>query len=721
MWTAFFRISLVLFAALIGVGLLLYGDRTSKEYFSKNLKTRNRLQTLQTSFYALEGEILRNGSYLYYSYDRINQLLEKIEKLIQTLQKSPDIDTAYHRQTLAELKTLRKHVNQYVEKIQSYLTVNASLKNSAIYIPTLQLRAFKVFNTQRPKDRKILLLLARINASIFLARNAQDIDFLSDIKSYVLSLDNLIRELHEGAQRRLLETLRSHLQQFIGGFPLYIRLFDSLMHNGLIEETDTIFHTYQRESTKELNVINRTTRLLLSLYLFSLAIVIYFILRTYRENRKLRRLKNELEQALVTDALTRLGNRLAYHRAQKAMKHPVLLLFNIDHFKHINEFYGTSIGDAVLVEVGRKLNTLTPESIHASLFRMGGDDFGVLFEQGNCHMELISLVRSYHEQLNTLSVTVEGLDIDISLAIGASDKSDWLFETADMALKHAKNSQRKRYAVYTPELDNREEIAKNIRILRRIREAIDQRKLIPYFQPICARESGSIVKFEALARIELDGGRHILQPYSFIHTASEAKLSGEITLNILRETLRIARDYPYGFSVNLGAEDIANTEDRERIISLLEENRELCPRLTFEILESEEIRDYDLAAEFIRTIKHFGCSIAIDDFGSGYSNFEKILLLDIDLLKVDGSLIRRIDRDRHSELVVQTILDFARHAGWKTVAEYVHSKAIFDKVSAMGFDYIQGYYIGKPSRDLKPHLARYTPPNTYSSSDTESK
>jgi EAL domain-containing protein (putative c-di-GMP-specific phosphodiesterase class I) len=173
---------------------------------------------------------------------------------------------------------------------------------------------------------------------------------------------------------------------------------------------------------------------------------------------------------------------------------------------------------------------------------------------------------------------------------------------------------------------------------------------------------------------------------------------------ILQKTLEIAQHYPFEFSVNLSAEDISSTEDREEIIRLLTQHRDLCGRLIFEILESEEIKDYEVTTEFISTVKGLECRIAIDDFGSGYSNFEKILLLDIDMLKVDGSLIRRIDRDRHSELIVRTILDFARLAGWETIAEFVHSKAVYDKVVGMGFDYIQGYYVGKPSPDLQKHL-----------------
>jgi diguanylate cyclase (GGDEF)-like protein len=703
MRAAFFRILLAVAAAMAGIALLLYGDRALQEYFRKNLKVRNRFQSLQTALYALEGEVLRNGAYLYYNYDRINKLLDRIETLLTSLREDREIRSSYHRKSLRMLEELSRKFRNYVRKVQGYLTINASLKNSFIYIPTLQLRAFRIFDPTREEDRDVLLLLSKINASIFLARNAQDIDFLDEIKNYRTTLDDLIARF-DGPKRKLLRTLEQHLQLFIDYFPASIQYFHSLMTNDLIRETERISSNFREEAGAELRAINQNTRILLALYLLSLAVVIYFILRTHRENRYLRKLRNELETHLVTDTLTGLGNRLAYRKRKSRMNRPALILANIDRFKHINDFYGSSIGDGVLKEVGTLLKEITPPELNATLYRMGGDDFGILFERENSSMEMISLLRNYQEKLRDCSVKVEDLTIDLSFALGGSEKSDWLFETADMALKAAKSSQRKRYALYHRELDNREEIARNIQALRRIRSALVERRVIPYFQPIRETEQGHIRRFEALARIELDEGRHTLQPYSFIHAANEAKLSGEITLNILESTLEMARRYPFEFSVNISAGDISNREDRDGIVDLLERHRDLAPRIILEILESEEIRDYELTAEFITTVKRLGCRIAIDDFGSGYSNFEKILLLDIDILKVDGSLIRRIDRDRHSELIVRTILDFARHAGWETVAEYVHSRPVYEKVKTMGFDYVQGYYIGKPSRELQRHF-----------------
>jgi len=702
MRTALFRIILAVLAAAAGVALLFYGDHAVKQYFNQNLESRSQLQSLQTTLYALEGEVLRNGSYLYYSYDRINHLLSKAEKSLQALEHNPHLQTPFHRTTHSELRKLKRKFRIYARDIQRYLTVNASLKNSAIYIPTLQLRAFKIFDTRNRQDREVLLLLSRINAAIFLARNAQDIDFLSHIKERAKELERLTPET-EGARRRLLTTLQSHLEQFITSFPVYIHYFNTLLKNDLLKETESITLTFQKEGAQELEVLNKTTWILLILYLLSLIIVIYFIVRTYRENQHLRNLKNELERTLVSDPLTGLGNRLAYRRKKHFLKHPTLILVNIDRFKHINDFYGSTIGDAVLKETARELSHITPHTLHASLYRMGGDDFAILFEREDGPDDLTELLAEYQRKLHDFSIDLDGLAIDVTFALGASEKSDWLFETADMALKAAKRSQRKRYMLYTSQLDNRAEISRNIQALRNIREAISQGSLIPYFQPIYHRESGRIDKFEALARIERNGGKEILHPYSFIHAAKEAKLSGEITLEILRKTLKMLQNYPYEFSVNIGAEDIANREDRERIIHLLEQHRDLCGRLIFEILESEEIRDYEATGTFISTVKRMGCRIAIDDFGSGYSNFEKILLLDIDMLKVDGNIIRRIDHDRHAELIVRTILDFARHAGWETIAEFVHSKAVYDKVMELKFDYIQGYYVGEPSSDLQKY------------------
>ena len=119
-------------------------------------------------------------------------------------------------------------------------------------------------------------------------------------------------------------------------------------------------------------------------------------------------------------------------------------------------------------------------------------------------------------------------------------------------------------------------------------------------------------------------------------------------------------------------------------------------KLIFELLESEEIENYSQVEEFINTVKSYGCKVAIDDFGSGYSNFNRILNLNIDYLKIDASIIKNILNDKTSETIVKFIIDLTRDMNIKTIAEFVHSKEIFEKVKELGIDYSQGFYISEP-------------------------
>lgn len=126
----------------------------------------------------------------------------------------------------------------------------------------------------------------------------------------------------------------------------------------------------------------------------------------------------------------------------------------------------------------------------------------------------------------------------------------------------------------------------------------------------------------------------------------------------------------------------------------------IANRVIFELLESEGIESFDAVNEFIRNIKKTGAMVAIDDFGSGYSNFVYLSELRVDIIKIDGSLIKNIDKDTQAQIIVGTIIKFANQLNIKTVAEFVHSESVRQKVIEMGIDYIQGYHIGKPISDI---------------------
>ncbi|MFA7609853.1 MAG: EAL domain-containing protein [Sulfurimonas sp.] len=130
------------------------------------------------------------------------------------------------------------------------------------------------------------------------------------------------------------------------------------------------------------------------------------------------------------------------------------------------------------------------------------------------------------------------------------------------------------------------------------------------------------------------------------------------------------------------------------------ERYDIGSKIVFEIVESEYIEKFEDVMRFIAKVKKYNCKIAIDDFGTGYSNFEYLIKLKADYLKIDGSLIKNIDKDKNAYIVVSTIVDFAKKLGMKTVAEFVESEEIFNIVKNLGIDYSQGYYFCEPKKDL---------------------
>ena len=149
-------------------------------------------------------------------------------------------------------------------------------------------------------------------------------------------------------------------------------------------------------------------------------------------------------------------------------------------------------------------------------------------------------------------------------------------------------------------------------------------------------------------------------------------------------------------SVNISSFDIENIKSRRKIIQLLKENKDLTSRLTFEILEDENIIHMNDIKSFIEEVKSYGVKIAGDDFGIGYSNFSRLMIFKPDYIKIDGSLIRNIENDKYSLDLVKTIQSFSENQNIKTIAEYVSNENIFKIVKEIGIDFSQGYFLGKP-------------------------
>ncbi len=183
-------------------------------------------------------------------------------------------------------------------------------------------------------------------------------------------------------------------------------------------------------------------------------------------------------------------------------------------------------------------------------------------------------------------------------------------------------------------------------------------------------------------------------PGEFMDIAKKSKIYTELSRAMIKKCFEQLLSVKYPITINISTEDILEPRVSQFILRNLKKHN-FGNYITFEIIESESINGEIKVKNFIKKVKSYGCKIAIDDFGSGFSNFEQLLALEADYIKIDGSLIKNIIKDKNSEIMTRTIISMAKELNVKTVAEFVSSQAIFDKVKSLGIDYAQGYFIDR--------------------------
>ena len=418
-----------------------------------------------------------------------------------------------------------------------------------------------------------------------------------------------------------------------------------------------------------------------------------------------------LLETLYTDRLTGLPNRARLLEDRKTPGQETLILLNIDSFKEINDFYGYQCGDAIIKGFADNLQAFLkglPACENALFYKMPADEFAISIRKVMGLEVLEECLRSLSAFASARLFKWEEQDISLNVTMGAADTAsnpeepqqagEDLLAFANMALKIAR-SQRRNYWIYDHRLRVREKYEQNLLWAKRLKTALQERRIRPHFQPIFNNGTGQVEKFECLVRL-LDEQGQPVSPNRFLHMGKRLRLHRYITLLMVEQVFEAFKDQPYEFSINLSYEDIADTDTTEFIKGKLVEYG-IAERAVFEILESESIENYEQVRGFMAELQDLGCKIAIDDFGSGYSNFEHLLRLNVDIIKIDGSLIRNLNSDPNAAIVAKGIADFARKLNMRTVAEFVHSDSVQRKVKELGIDYSQGYFIGEPEPELR--------------------
>ncbi len=419
-----------------------------------------------------------------------------------------------------------------------------------------------------------------------------------------------------------------------------------------------------------------------------LIIIFGFILNTRRKNIQLK------EQ--YTDSITGLPNRVKLINDINQSTTPSLIILDINNFKTINNLYGLNVGDSLLRDFGKKVKQHIGDEY--PIYRLGGNQFAILSEMGRLNEKPDESIKILLSNIQNSNYHIGNVDINITLTAGISrNEREFLIPRAEQALQKAKDSN-KDYALFESTTENTEQHRENLLWAQKLNTALADDRIIPYFQLITHNKTNKKDKYEALVRL-IDEDGEVIPPFFFLETAKSTRQYATLTKVMIEKTFQTIGDQDISISINLTVEDI---RDKKTIKFFKEKlnKYQVAKKVIVELTESEGIESYSEVATFIKEIKELGCRVAIDDFGTGYSNFTHLIHFNVDYLKIDGSIIQNILKDKNAEIVAITLVDFAKQLGIETIAEFVDSEEILKKVTEIGIDYSQGFLLGKPQSTL---------------------
>ncbi|RZV18470.1 EAL domain-containing response regulator [Aliarcobacter butzleri] len=403
----------------------------------------------------------------------------------------------------------------------------------------------------------------------------------------------------------------------------------------------------------------------------------------------------ELKELFV-DKLTNLPNRNRLKKDLNQTDDVLMAFFDIDGFLTLNDLFGEEIGDGILVELSYKLKEHFPANEY-SVYKLDVDKFVVVaVNSGKSVEEFYKYTKSFINKIENQSFLVNENEIDINLTVGVSHANGALaYKYAQRTITYARTKLRK-IMIYNDSFNIHQSFENNIKWLKQLKNGFKENKFQAYFQPIVDTQTKEIYKYEALIRYIDENGNEV-GPYNFLDIAKKTKQYPNIIKVILKDALKLIKEKNKRVSINISYADISNKNTTKYIYDFLTaQSIEHTKLLSFEILESEEIVDFEEVSRFISEVKKFECIVGIDDFGAGYSNFHLLSKLKISFIKIDGSLIQNIHNSKDLEIIVRTISNIAKEFNVKTVAEFVANEEIYNKVKELNIDYSQGFYFDKP-------------------------
>lgn len=620
----------------------------------------------------LEYKLLKNYIYAYNNNDDISQTINKLQDSFQKYINSKVLKQDKYKFLNTQLKNTKKIIENNIYNIEIFMRLDASIKNSLVYLINLD------DHLVHTKNIEFAAKASKIVESFLYVKRLDDLSFLD--KSYILKADLARTE----KEKVFLLRFNIHTKFLAKQYPKFLNISKKIRDNQILESLNTLNKQFSKVAQNDVKQLKKFAFILFIIFILNFAYMIILLLKLIQKQKK-------LQYTLTHDILTTLPNRYALEQQLVREPNPTVMIINIDRFKDINDTYGNSIGDVILKELAIDLKLYFKDN---SIYRLAGDEFCVVFNNITKE-EAISLANTAEKTISQKEFYVEGIKISLSISISINSTKP-LLENCDLTLKKIKETKQQKVIFYEDNMELKKDIETNIKTIELIKRAIRDDLIQPFFQPIINLSTLKIEKYEALVRI-VDGDNTI-SPYFFLKTAQKTNYYEDIVKIMIIKTMNIAKDFPdFRFSLNMSMQDLVNPIITKILFEQFDKNINIASNIDIELLESEGLNDIDGVKAFIDKAHSYGSLILMDDFGSGYSNFEYFSKLDIDIIKIDGSIVNEIATDKRKLHMLKSIREFSVGMNLKNVAEFVDSKEIVYILKEVGVEYAQGYYYSPPT------------------------
>ncbi len=405
---------------------------------------------------------------------------------------------------------------------------------------------------------------------------------------------------------------------------------------------------------------------------------------------------HDLEERLYHDSMTELPNREALQRDIAQNDYDAVVLIDINNFGDFNDLYGMGVGNEILINLAKYLTKIAYQH-HLIVYRLSGDSFVLLQKEKLASEVFEAKMQTIVDAFDVCEMPIDslGIKIKVNFTIVTVKAQSKVLEKANMTL-HFARKRGERYWIYDESIDRQDEVENILFWEKEIHRAILEDRIVPVFHPI-VNEKGEIGKYEVLMRIQRKeiGGVKLYSPIEFLDIAVKTNQYEKLTSIMIEKSFAAMAGKECDFSINLTYSNMQNKDMVMFLKSKIDEYN-LGERLILEIVESEDIYNFEIVKTFVAYLRLLGVRFAIDDFGSGYSNYMHVLEVMPEYIKLDGSLIQNIDRDENAYKFVASIVLLAKNLGIKTIAEFVHNEKIFKIVKTLGVDEFQGSFFSKP-------------------------